>query len=525
MAAMPKSLSRHGISGLVLAACVSMSLLLIGIGAFAISRAAVLHDKLADVTSRDLMPLAQMRLAQNTIYDATISGLAVPGDAESTAAAADTENIQSQVVPLLKTMVESTPVELRADAAALIDGWDAFVAADKASQENVTESSAFDLKQAATNAYDTLLADFNAQAERLLADTDTQKTSVDDAYSTLTLTTIIAVGIGVLFAIGLGWLIARSIRSRAMAVVAATDRLAAGDFTQRIDVNSEDELGRMALALNTACATLQSTITSLAGNAETLRASSAHMDEVNQDLATSSSETGSRADIVSATAMAVSANVQTVAAGSEQMMASVAEISRNASEAATVARSAVEVAGTASAVIGRLGESSTQITSVVKLITSIAEQTNLLALNATIEASRAGDAGKGFAVVANEVKELARETAKATDEISRQIHGVQADAQRAAETIGQISEVIGQISNFTTSIATAVEEQTATTFEIARNITEAATGAGEIAAGMTDMTSALASTGGLVSQSRVAASELASMSNDLNQLVGTFRYR
>lgn len=414
MAAMPKALSRHGISGLVLAAAISMSLLLAGIGMFSINRASVLHDLLVDAT--------------------------VPAD------------------------------QLTADAAA-------------------------------------------------------QRAAVDGAYSGLLTTTITAVGIGVVFAVALGLMIARSLRRRAKDVVAATDRLAAGDFTQRVDTSSEDELGQMAAALNTAAGTLRQTIAELAGNAETLGASSRQVDEISDALATSSAQTGSTAEAVAATAHHVSANVQTVAAGSEQMMASVSEISRNTSEAATVAQSAVEIARTATDVVLRLGESSDQITSVVKLITSIAGQTNLLALNATIEASRAGEAGKGFAVVANEVKELAQETARATEEIARQIAGVQGDAQRAVETISRVGEVIGQINDYTASIASAVDEQTATTAEITRNIAEAAAGADEIAAGMSEVTSALAATGSLVSQSRAAASELAVTSQGLGQLVGTFRYR
>lgn len=528
MSALPKALSRQGISGLVLAAAVSMSLLLVGIGAFSINRASVLHGKLTDVTSRDLVPMTQLRLAQNSAFTLMISTLTKSGTDDPTVIAAMDEKIAqygSQIVPALDEMIEATPPELRETATALRTDWQAFRDATREYDSNPAAPGAAELRDRANDLYEQLIVDFDAQADRLSADAAAQRTSVDGAYSGLLITTIIAVGVGVIFAVALGLMIARSLRRRAKDVVAATDRLAAGDFTQRVDTSSEDELGQMATALNTAAGTLQRTIAELAGSAETLGASSRQMDEISSALATSSSETGSTAEVVAATADHVSANVQTVAAGSEQMMASVSEISRNASDAAKVAQSAVEIAQTATDVVMHLGESSDQITSVVKLITSIAGQTNLLALNATIEASRAGEAGKGFAVVANEVKELAQETARATDEIARQITGVQSDAQRAVETISRVGEVIGQINDYTASIASAVEEQTATTAEITRNITEAAAGTDEIAAGMSEVTSALAATGSLVSQSRAAASELASTSQGLGRLVSAFHYR
>src|SRR3978361_1082120 len=217
------------------------------------------------------------------------------------------------------------------------------------------------------------------------------------------------------------------------------------------------------------------------------------------------------------------------------MAASINEIAQNASEAAQVAQSAVRVAETTTATIVKLGTSSQEIGAVVKTITSIAEQTNLLALNATIEAARAGEAGKGFAVVANEVKELAQETARATEDIARPVEAIQGDTTRAIAAIGGISEVIGSINDYQLTIASAVEEQTATTAEMSRNVTEAATGAGEIAAHMTGVAAAAGATGSgeiaanitgvaaasastteAMGQSRVAVEELTGMAAELH---------
>jgi methyl-accepting chemotaxis protein len=219
----------------------------------------------------------------------------------------------------------------------------------------------------------------------------------------------------------------------------------------------------------------------------------------------------------------VSASIQTVATAAEQMTASIREIAKNATEAATVATEAVGVAGGAETTVASLGESSAEIGQVLKVITSIAQQTNLLALNATIEAARAGDAGKGFAVVANEVKELAKETAKATEDISHKIEAIQSDTQGAVSAIGRIAEVIGKINDIQATIASAVEEQTATTNEIARSVTEAAAGANEIAADVTQVATAAAETRQGVENTLRSATELTGMATELRSLVGQFR--
>jgi methyl-accepting chemotaxis protein len=205
------------------------------------------------------------------------------------------------------------------------------------------------------------------------------------------------------------------------------------------------------------------------------------------------------------------------------MTASISEIARNATDAAQVAGQAVQNAHTASATMTTLGRSSEEVGNVIKVITSIAEQTNLLALNATIEAARAGEAGKGFAVVASEVKDLAQETAKATEEIGQRIVAIQNDIGSAVTAITDISQVIARIDQFQTTIAAAVEQQTATTQEIGRNIAEAATGATDIARNIVGVASASETTTEGVGQSQVATAEVARMSTELQQLASQFR--
>ena len=254
-------------------------------------------------------------------------------------------------------------------------------------------------------------------------------------------------------------------------------------------------------------------------NAQTLSSASEELTANSQQMVANAEETSMQAGVVSTGAQRVSSNVQTVAAGSEQMSASIREIAKNAQEAAKVASVGVKAASSATETISKLGLSSDEIGKVIKTITAIAQQTNLLALNATIEAARAGEAGKGFAVVANEVKELAKETAKATEDISQKIESIQGDTRHAVNAISEINVVINKINDYQTTIASAVEEQTATTNEINRNITEAARGSTEIAENIVGVAKSAKSTSLGAGDTEKAALELAKLAAGLQRTV------
>ncbi|HKT46118.1 MAG TPA: methyl-accepting chemotaxis protein [Candidatus Acidoferrales bacterium] len=372
---------------------------------------------------------------------------------------------------------------------------------------------------------------FHAAADAVTALIDFQKTSSDEtmkearAHYTSTRFWVISVLSGcIVVGLVLGFWMARLISRPVQEVSEVAKQIAAGDLTGRdVSILSADEIGELGRSISTMQTNIRKMILAIGENAQRVATASEEFSANSQQITANSEETSAQANIVSTATEEVNRNLQTVATSTQEMSATISEIAKNSTEAAKIAGEALKSAQETNNTVAKLGESSAQIGEVIKVITSIAQQTNLLALNATIEAARAGEAGKGFAVVANEVKELAKQTAKATEDISQRIAAIQADTQNAVSAIGRISEVIGKVNDISATIATAVEEQSATTSEMSRNVAEAAKGSGEVARNIMGVAQAAQSTSTGATESNKAAQDLAQMSTQLRELVSQFR--
>jgi methyl-accepting chemotaxis protein len=313
-----------------------------------------------------------------------------------------------------------------------------------------------------------------------------------------------------------------ALREKVDVLLDVVRRVGEGDLTQNVTVAGSDAAGQLGESIQRLIQDLSQNMLDITRNAHALSVSSDELNGTSQQMAAISEETSVQAGTVSIAAEQITKNVQKVSGSTDEMGASIREISKNAQDAAKVTSAAVKVAEETNRTITRLGDSSAEIGKVVKVITSIAEQTNLLALNATIEAARAGEAGKGFAVVANEVKELAKETAKATEDIGQKIDAIQGDTAAAVKAIEEVGRIIAQVNDIATIIASAVEEQTSTTNEISRNVAEAVQGTANIAQNIAGVADAARESASGATRSQAAAAALSQMAAELQTLVSRF---
>ncbi len=330
---------------------------------------------------------------------------------------------------------------------------------------------------------------------------------------------IVGIALGVAAAIGIARLITRPLARCVQVLQQVRD----GNLAGRTGLTGRDEVAQLAQALDASTDAIATMVRKVGDNAQHVAAASEELSSVSVEMSSAAERTSAQAGSVADQATEVSRNVQTVAAGAEEMGASIREIASNASEAASVSASATQTANRTNEIVAKLGASSAEIGNVVKVITAIAEQTNLLALNATIEAARAGELGKGFAVVATEVKDLAQETAKATEDISRRIATIQDETSQAVTAIAEITGVTSRINDYTSTIAAAVEEQTATTSEMARSVNDAASSASNIADTIGGVATAANSTATGATETQTTAQELARMAAELQSTISVYR--
>ncbi|GAB3258008.1 methyl-accepting chemotaxis protein [Kineosporia babensis] len=320
---------------------------------------------------------------------------------------------------------------------------------------------------------------------------------------------------------GLAWYWARRTAQRLAVLTGALDQVARRDLTAKVTEGS-DEIGQMSTALNTAVGEIRALLSDMAGTATGVAKAAGQVSTVGDEVAGAADAVAVRTGLVASEADEVKRTMQTIETGANEMHAAINEISVNATQAATVAQETVLRTEQARAVIDRLGHSSAQIVDVVEVISAIAGQTNLLALNATIEAARAGEVGKGFAVVANEVKELARQTAEATVDVTTRVNTIRADTDDAVAAIMAIGEAIERVSAFQDAIAGAVEEQSSVASEMSRSVETVSSGGTQISTGIGEVEATVASTLKAVGSSREAARTLDENANELTRLVQRF---
>ncbi|MEU8661257.1 methyl-accepting chemotaxis protein, partial [Actinoplanes philippinensis] len=423
-------------------------------------------DALRNVNVLSLTLLGEIQGAQSAINH--YSTAMVAADTPPAARAAAAQGQAAAIKQLTQNLAEYVKQPKSAAATRALEeftaGWDDFNTALEAARTGKNPGIDFNaVILGMADSMDTLVDEESRSAAAASA-------AAADAYATARREVLITLGVALTLGIGFALMVGGTITRRLQPVADAMEAVAAGDLTRTVPADGRDEIGAMARSVNKATGSVRETVSALAESAQLLAQNSRELSRVNDQTVGSSQAVSARAGSANSSAGEVSVNLQTVATGADEMAHAIQEISQSAVASASVTTQAVSVVAETTETVSKLGASSQEIGAVVKTITAIAEQTNLLALNATIEAARAGESGKGFAVVASEVKDLAQETAKATEDISQRVQAIQADTESAVAAITRIGEVIEKINQFQTTIASAVEEQTATTAAMSRNV-------------------------------------------------------
>jgi methyl-accepting chemotaxis protein len=518
---------RWGLRSRLLGAFLVVALMTVGVGIFGIQRMSVLSDQAEQVYTDGAVPLDGLRSLQSDWWTlsahtarAAITALppaTIAQEQQETAASAATLSAQSAAVAKLT---------LPADARKAFDQFSTAVASYLSAltklQANPPAAQVPGLLQSMSQDEATIASSLAAATTAAAGHAVQTASDAHNAYATGRTLTVAIIGLSVLVALALALVVARGVTAPVQRIREVLAQVRGGDLRVRAGQVGGGELGEVAAALDETLEEIGVVLTLVGESSAQLAEASSQLTTIAENIAQYSVTAADQSERVVASAGEVASSVDTVATGSSQMDAAIREIAHNATEAARVAGSAVQVAESTTRTVGKLGDSSQEIATVIKLINGIAEQTNLLALNATIEAARAGEAGKGFAVVASEVKELAQETARATEDISKRVEAIQADTAGAVEAIGHISVVIGEINDFQATIAAAVEEQTATSNEMNRNVAEAASGTREISAAISGLATGTQETNARVADAQHAASELSRMSGELREAVARF---
>jgi methyl-accepting chemotaxis protein len=502
-----------------------------GVSSFALYEMSNVNDSTEAVYSgtMQLKTVAEMRNAFNRVRISSLNHF-LTDDAAVKAAAAKTMATDLKALDNAETRYKAFPLgEIRVAALAEFDeAWSKYVTVLNEELIPLSDANKKDaIAEVRTTEIDPLVAEaqeaMNIIVQRTVDVAEEERNTAAASYDTARTVVIglIIAGLllGLVAAIGIGRLITRPL-ARCVEVLR---RIKNGDLTARTGLTGKDEVAQLAEALDTSTESVAVMVRQVADNAHHVAAASEELSAVSVQMSSAAEETSAQAGTVSDAAGLVSQNVQTVAAGADEMGVAIREIATSATQAASVSAQAAQTAERTNVIVAKLGKSSAEIGEVIKTITSIAEQTNLLALNATIEAARAGEMGKGFAVVASEVKDLAQETARATDDISRRIGAIQDETEQAVVAIGEITEVTARINDHAATIAAAVEEQTATTNEMARSVAEAASSANDIAGNITGVAQAADATATGATETQTTAQELARMAEELHQTISVYK--